>query len=81
MTNENTHPAGQGRLDVVVRRLVNEGTKGRADMNKWLERGAIAAVLLILAVAAIGMYATWRYCKATGGTTVRGLFGLECIKQ
>ena len=49
-------------------------------MNKWLERGAIAAVLLILAVVAIGMYATWRDCKATGGTTVRGLFCLECIK-
>ena len=49
-------------------------------MGKWLERGAIAAAVIVVAVVLIGMYATWRDCSAAGGTTVRGLFGLECIK-
>ena len=50
-------------------------------MGKWTERAVIAVLLAVLAVAGIGMYATWRDCSAAGGTTVRGLFGLECIKQ
>ena len=49
-------------------------------MAKWIERTAIAAVLAVIAVVCIGMYATWRDCTAAGGVTVRGLFGLECIK-
>lgn len=49
-------------------------------MSKWIERAAIAALVLIVVVVCIGMYATWSDCKAAGGTTVRGMFGLECIK-
>lgn len=49
-------------------------------MGKWAERAAIAAVAVFIVVALIGVYATWSDCKAAGGTPVRGLFGLECIK-
>lgn len=49
-------------------------------MGKWGERAAIAALVLILLVTLIGMYSTWSKCKAAGGTTLRGAFGLECIK-
>lgn len=49
-------------------------------MTKWLERAAVAALVLIVAVVLIGQYATWQDCTAAGGLTVRGLFGLECIR-
>lgn len=49
-------------------------------MDKWLIRAAAAAVAVFVAVVAVGMYSTWRECSAAGGTTVRGMFGLECIK-
>jgi hypothetical protein len=49
-------------------------------MGKWTERLVIAIVAMMVVVACIGMYSTWSDCKAQGGTTVRGLFGLECIK-
>jgi len=49
-------------------------------MGKWIERVVIAAMVALLVVVCIGMYATWKECQSLGGTTVRGLFGLECIK-
>lgn len=49
-------------------------------MGKWAERAALVALAAVVAVVLIGMYSTWRDCYAAGGTTVRGLFGLECIK-
>lgn len=49
-------------------------------MDKWLIRAAVAVALVFVAVVCVGMYSTWRECSAAGGTTVRGLFGLECIK-
>jgi hypothetical protein len=49
-------------------------------MGKWIERAAIAATVVIVVVTLIGMHSTWRECAAAGGKTVRGLFGLECIK-
>lgn len=45
-----------------------------------IERAAAAVAVVIVAVVCVGMYATWRDCSAAGGVTVRGLFGLECIK-
>ena len=50
-------------------------------MGKWIERAAIAALVLIVVVVLVGMHAAWRDCTAAGGQTVRGLFGLECIKR
>lgn len=43
---------------------------------------AISAALLALPVAAFvwAICATVSQCNAIGGTTVRGLFWLECIK-
>lgn len=49
-------------------------------MGKWTERAVIAALIAAVVVVLIGMHATWRDCTAAGGQTVRGLFGLECIK-
>ena len=49
-------------------------------MGKWIERAVIAVLVLIAVVVVIGMHTTWRDCTAAGGTTVRGLFSLECIK-
>jgi hypothetical protein len=49
-------------------------------MGKWTERAAIAVLVAVVVVVLIGMHGTWRDCKAAGGTTVRGLFWLECIK-
>lgn len=49
-------------------------------MNKWIEWAAIAAVLVLAIVVFIGAYSTWRQCMDAGGTTVRGLFWLECIQ-
>lgn len=46
---------------------------------KWAKLAALAALVVFVIVAAIGMHATWHKCKQAGGTTVRGLFGLECI--
>ena len=45
-----------------------------------LQKLALAAIALIVVVCMIGAYSTYSKCKAEGGTTVRGLFGLECIK-
>lgn len=50
-------------------------------MAKWIERAIAAALYLFAAIVVVGMYSTWRDCTAAGGTTVRGLFGLECINQ
>lgn len=47
---------------------------------KWLRRAAAAGLLVVIAVTCVGSYSIWRECKAAGGTTVRALFGLECIK-
>ena len=49
-------------------------------MGEWIERAAIAVVAVFMVVALIGIYAQWRDCNEVGGTIVRGLFGLECIK-
>ena len=49
-------------------------------MGKWTERTAIAAFVVVVVVVLIGMHSTWRDCTAAGGTTVRGLFWLECIR-
>ena len=49
-------------------------------MGKWIELAAIAVVAVFMVVTLIGIYAQWRDCNEAGGTTVRGLFGLECIK-
>jgi hypothetical protein len=37
------------------------------------------AFVLFLAIALLGMYTVHARCKDSGGTTVRGLFGLECV--
>lgn len=50
-------------------------------MQNLIEKIAIAAVVVFIAVACIGMYYTWKNCDDAGGTTVRGLFQLECIKK
>lgn len=50
-------------------------------MSKWLERTVIVVVLVFMALACLGMYVTWRDCNAVGGVTVKGLFGLECIRR
>ena len=49
-------------------------------MGKWTKRAAIATLVAVVVVVLIGMHATWRDCTAAGGTTVRGLFGLDCIR-
>jgi hypothetical protein len=41
---------------------------------------ALAAGLTILAIAWSAILHTVAQCHAAGGTTVRGLFWLECIK-
>lgn len=48
-------------------------------MKTWIEHVALWSAIVVLVVVMIGMYSTWRKCEAAGGTTVRGLFGLECI--
>lgn len=63
----------------MVGRLVNKAQK-ESRMGKWTERAAIAVLVAVVVVALIGMHATWRDCTAAGGKTVRGMFGLECIK-
>ena len=45
-----------------------------------LERAVLAILIAVVVIVLIGMWSTWRDCSATGGTTVRGLFGLECIR-
>lgn len=55
-------------------------TAGLGSMNKWLERIAITVVLAFVVLVFIGMYATWSDCNAAGGITVRGMFGLVCIR-
>ena len=47
---------------------------------KRLEKFAVVVIALLIVVCLIGVYSTWSKCKAEGGITVRGLFGLECIK-
>lgn len=47
---------------------------------KKLEAAVIGIVAVFVVVALIGVYSTWSNCKAAGGVTVRGLFGLECIR-
>lgn len=49
-------------------------------MNKWFERCAIAALVAFVLVVLIGQASVWRKCSADGGVTVRGVFGLVCIK-
>jgi hypothetical protein len=49
-------------------------------MGKWTRSAAAAALVLIVVVVLTGMHSTWRDCTEAGGTTVRGLFGLECVK-
>lgn len=49
-------------------------------MKKWIEYVAIAALVAFVAVVLIGQASVWRKCSAAGGVTVRGVFGLECIK-
>ena len=46
----------------------------------WRDKAAISVLVAVLAICGIGMYSTWSACSAAGGVTVRGLFGLECIK-
>lgn len=41
---------------------------------------ALAVSLSILSVALWALFHTAAQCHAVGGTTVRGLFWLECIK-
>ena len=41
---------------------------------------ALAVFLSILSVALWALFHTAAQCHAVGGTTVRGLFWLECIK-
>lgn len=43
---------------------------------RWLEAVIVAVVLIGLASVAIGA----RRCSARGGTYVRGLIGMECLK-
>ena len=45
-----------------------------------LQKFALVVIALVVVVCLIGAYSTWSKCKAEGGITVRGLFGLECIK-
>ena len=45
-----------------------------------LQKFALAVIVLVAVVCLIGAYSTWSKCKSEGGITVRGLFGLECIK-
>ncbi len=47
-------------------------------MNR-IEKLIIAALVMFLIVTLTNLYSTWRGCSATGGKTVRGLFGLECV--
>jgi hypothetical protein len=53
-------------------------TAGKSHARKQV--AVVAVVAGICAVTLLGMYSTWSQCDATGGRTVRGLFGLECIK-
>lgn len=49
-------------------------------MKKWGELAVMVAALAVVATVLLGMYVTWRQCTDTGGATVRGPIGLECIK-
>lgn len=48
-------------------------------MKKTLNYLAMAALAAVVLITLFGMYSEWRTCSADGGTTVRGLFKLECI--
>ena len=52
-------------------------TAGKSHARKQI---AVVVAVLVCAVTLLGMHATWRDCTAAGGQTVRGLFGLECVK-
>lgn len=45
-----------------------------------LQKLALAVMAVVAVICCIGAYTTWSDCSAQGGKTVRGLFGLECIK-
>lgn len=53
---------------------------GDPAMGKWTRRAVIAAVVAVVAIVLTGMHSAWRDCADAGGTTVRGLFWLECIR-
>lgn len=50
-------------------------------MKKWAGYVAITVFVIVLLSTWVAIYTTWRDCSSTGGTTVRGLFWLECINQ
>jgi len=67
----------RGAMEAAPEDAAQAGGVEGAGMSKWAERAALAVMAIILAIVCIGMYSTWRDCNAKGGTTVRGLFGLE----
>lgn len=62
-----------------MKRYKTDSKYRELDMNKLMERVATMVLVAVVAVCFLGMYVTWRNCTASGGTTVRGLFGLECV--
>lgn len=50
-------------------------------MRKWIDYMVVALALIVMVITCVGMYSTWRDCTTSGGTTVRGLFGLECMRR
>ena len=50
-------------------------------MNKWAERLFYVVALAVIVIVIIGSYAIWRDCTDSGGITVRGVFGFECIRK
>jgi hypothetical protein len=48
-------------------------------MTFFAQRLLLIAIAAVVAIVLVGMYSEWHACSAAGGTTVRGLFKLECI--
>ena len=49
-------------------------------MIKFLWNVAYVVFALYVVVVCIGIYSEWKACSDIGGTFVRGLFGMECIR-
>ena len=49
-------------------------------MNKFSVGALIAVVVLITSAALFDIYTQYHYCKEVGGTLVRGLIGVVCVK-
>ena len=49
-------------------------------MNKFALGAFSAIVALAIAAALFDVYTQYNYCKEVGGTLVRGLIGVVCVK-